>query len=65
MNNHCLTCKHWERSHENPDVGVCELHDENIIESYRFQFEDCDQWLQGDTREPAGGLYHRQEDNNG
>ena len=52
MNNYCLTCKYWDRSHENPDVGICELHDEKIIEAYRFQFEDCAQWLQGDTREP-------------
>lgn len=52
MNNYCLTCKYWDRSHENPDVGICELHDEKIIEAYRFQFEDCAQWLQRDTREP-------------
>jgi len=52
MNNYCLTCKHWVRSHENPDVGICALYNENVLGAYRFQFEDCEQWLQGDVREP-------------
>ena len=52
MNNYCLTCKYWDRSHENPDVGICALYNENVLGAYRFQFEDCEQWLQGDVREP-------------
>lgn len=48
----CLTCKHWNRLFENPDVGVCELHNDKIVEAYRFQFEECTNWAQGIERDP-------------
>lgn len=52
MSNNCLNCKHWNRLYENPDVGVCELHNAKIVEAYRFQFEECNQWAQGYECEP-------------
>ena len=48
----CLTCKHWNRLIENPGVGVCELHNDKIVEAYRFQFEECNRFEQGEAREP-------------
>lgn len=49
---HCLNCKHWNRLIQNPDVGVCELHGDPVINSYRFQFEECQQWDEGKERNP-------------
>ena len=57
MSNNCLNCKHWNRLFENPDVGVCELHNDKIVEAYRFQFEECTNWAQGIEREPYFHLF--------
>ena len=48
----CLTCKHWNRLFENPDIGTCEAVDVPLVEAYRFQFEECERFEQGDEREP-------------
>jgi len=48
----CLTCKHWNRLFENPDIGTCEAVDVPLNEAYRFQFEECSQFAQGEAREP-------------
>ena len=48
----CLTCKHWNRLFENPDIGTCEAVDVPLVEAYRFQFEECNRFEQGDEREP-------------
>lgn len=50
--NNCLNCKSWNRLYENPDVGTCELHGDPVINSYRFQFEECQQWDEGKERNP-------------
>ena len=57
MNHNCLNCKHCDRLYENPDVGVCELHNDKIVEAYRFQFEECTNWAQGIEREPYFHLF--------
>lgn len=59
MNHNCLNCKHWDRLYENPDVGVCELHNDSIIPAYRFQFEDCTRFEQGQEREPYFHLFQK------
>lgn len=48
----CLTCKHWSRLFENPDIGTCESVDVPLVEAYRFQFEECNNWEQGQERDP-------------
>ncbi len=48
----CLTCKHWNRLFENPDIGICESVDVPLVEAYRFQFEECNNWEQGQERDP-------------
>ena len=48
----CLNCKHWNRLFENPDIGTCEAVDVPLVEAYRFQFEECSQFAQGEAREP-------------
>jgi transposase-like protein len=50
--NNCLNCKHWNRLIQNPDVGVCELHGNPVINSYRFQFEECNRHLLGEEKTP-------------
>lgn len=52
MNHNCLTCKHWNRLFENPDIGTCESVDVPLNEAYRFQFEECTNWEQGQERDP-------------
>lgn len=52
MNHNCLTCKHWNRLFENPDIGTCEAVDVPLVEAYRFQFEDCGRFEQGCKRDP-------------
>ena len=53
----CLTCKHWNRLFENPDIGTCEAVDAPLVEAYRFQFEECSQFAQGEAREPYFHLF--------
>jgi len=48
----CLTCKHWNRLFENPDIGTCEAVDVPLVEAYRFQFEECTRFEQGNERQP-------------
>ena len=57
MNHNCLTCKHWNRLFENPDIGTCEAVDVPLVEAYRFQFEECSQFAQGEAREPYFHLF--------
>ena len=57
MNHNCLTCKHWNRLFENPDIGTCEAVDVPLVEAYRFQFEECSQFAQGEAREPYYHLF--------
>ena len=52
MNHNCLTCKHWNRLFENPDIGTCESVDVPLNEAYRFQFEECTRFEQGQERDP-------------
>ena len=52
MNHNCLTCKHWNRLFENPDIGTCEAVDVPLVEAYRFQFEECTRFEQGNERQP-------------
>lgn len=53
----CLNCKHWNRLFENPDIGTCEAVDVPLVEAYRFQFEECSQFAQGEAREPYFHLF--------
>lgn len=48
----CLNCKHWNRLFENPDIGTCEAVDVPLVEAYRFQFEECERWSEGNERQP-------------
>ena len=57
MNHNCLTCKHWNRLFENPDIGTCEAVDVPLVEAYRFQFEECTRFEQGNEREPYYHLF--------
>lgn len=57
----CLNCKHWNRLFENPDIGTCEAVDVPLNEAYRFQFEECSQFEQGEAREPYLHLTWRSE----
>ena len=47
---HCLTCKHWLRT-KDAVVGVCRKR-ELPGESYRFQFEHCRYYEEGERRKP-------------
>lgn len=47
---HCLNCEHWLRL-EDGIVGKC-LKRELPDESYRFQFEHCRFYAEGDKRKP-------------
>ena len=47
---HCLNCSHWQRL-EDGIVGKC-LKRELPDESYRFQFEHCRFYAEGDKRKP-------------
>lgn len=43
----CISCANWERLDDDHSIGVCHVHN-----GYRFQFEDCPNWTQGDRRAP-------------
>ena len=57
MNHNCLNCKHWNRLFENPDIGTCEAVDVPLVEAYRFQFEECNRFEQGQERDPYFHLF--------
>lgn len=46
MNKHCLNCQKWLRK-EDTIIGVCTAWSE-----FRFQYEECEKWVQGEERPP-------------
>lgn len=57
MTCHCLNCKSWLRNTDDPVVGVCQTPllapvKEVQQTEYRFQFEHCERYSQGDDRAP-------------
>ena len=47
MTNRCLNCQKWARDKEDTVIGVC-----LVCNEYRFQYEDCERWAQGEERPP-------------